>query len=167
MKDLLKHTDSSHPDHQGLEKATADYSEVTESNNCNLDSFLRGSKLQDIGKQFPELKIVVPNRSYISEEQINIFWKNKVKTAVAHLMTDLVVVAARNADDGKLKLIAEIKLNEDSIVKALPDTENFVNLLTLVGENKSITFLEASTEQRQKRLEQFEGILNELRVKAE
>lgn len=61
-------------------------------------------------------------------------------------MTDLVIIASRNADDGKLKLIAEIKLNEDSIVKALPDTENFVNLLTLVGENKSITFLEASVE---------------------
>ena len=71
---------------------------------------------------------------------------NKVKNAVAHLMTDLVIIASRNADDGKLKLIAEIKLNEDSIVKALPDTENFVNLLTLVGENKSITFLEASVE---------------------
>jgi hypothetical protein len=68
-------------------------------------------------------------------------------------MNDMVLIAVREIDDGKLRLMAAITLNEDSMVKSLPDTENFTNLLTLIGDTKSITFVEVSQESKQKRFE--------------
>jgi hypothetical protein len=122
LKDLLKHTDPSHPDYVNIESASAQYGEVAEKNNNNLDTKLKNSRLFDLQKQYPDVRIIESNRMFISEEFISIFWKNKVKPGLVYLFSDLVLVTSRKNADCKYELIAYIQLNEASIIKSLPDT---------------------------------------------
>lgn len=79
LKDLLKHTDESHPDYLNIKKASDQYSEVADKNNNNLDTKMKNSRLFELQRQFPEAKIIESNRMFLTEEFIGVFWKNKVK----------------------------------------------------------------------------------------
>ena len=64
---------------------------------------------------FPNIKIVDANKSFITEEILQIFWKNTIKTVCVYFLSDLVLVTKRK--ENRSKLITAITLNEQSVAK--------------------------------------------------
>jgi hypothetical protein len=50
LKDLLKHTDSDHPDFLSIKSSLKDFENVNEENNKNMDKFMNRLRIEELQK---------------------------------------------------------------------------------------------------------------------
>jgi hypothetical protein len=170
LRDLVKHTSKQHPDFENLEKALALISKVTEDNNLKLDKVMNNRKLFELQRVYGRpnnLELVDSKREYITEELMQLFWGNGEKSVMVYFLTDLLVVTERCVGKGECQytLISAMQLSGDSICKEVPDTQYFSNLFTVHGDNDTLTFIESSPEQKQRRKGLIDTIIIDLREK--
>lgn len=83
-----------------------------------------------------------------------------------YILSDSVLITIRKHNEVKYSMLTFINLNEDSMVKSLPDTQLFTNLFTLIGDRTSVTFVETTSEAKTTRMQKFEEIIGELKKKS-
>lgn len=127
------------------------------------------SKLFELQRVYGEpngLKILEPNREYIDDAGMHLFWKNSGKPVTTYFMSDMILVSERK-HQGKNAMIGYLNMNSSSMCKDLPDTKAFKNLFLVIGENDSLTFYADLPEYKERFMSLIGSSIQNLRDKNE
>lgn len=84
------------------------------------------------------------NKNLVSEELMSLLWMNQMKPVLVYIISDLILITERVISsnlEGEYKYLNHIHLQAESVVKDMPDTYFFTNMMTIIGENESLTFI--------------------------
>ncbi|CAD8099608.1 unnamed protein product [Paramecium primaurelia] len=171
LKDLIKHTWQSHPDYDSLQESLNKFIEVNYKIDILMDNVLKNQMLFELQKLFFDsinVSIVESTRRYIQSETINVLVSKQQKSVIVYICNDMIILTQRNQNalvKQHEKLYEYIYLNEKSYCKNKPETQYCKFLFTVSSQEQSITFICQDFEQKQKLLNLFESLINNIKMK--
>ena len=134
FKDLLKHTEKSHPDYKNIAEILQKFIDINEENNKKIANYIKNLKLFELQKMFEseKLTILTAKREFIAEEALNMISDSSLsKSTICYFLSDLILITEIDIHKhGNNHLIQHISLNSLSKYKDQPDTK--VNLIILL-----------------------------------
>lgn len=101
FKDLLKHTEESHPDYNDLQKCLKKFIEINEENNKGMQTYLKNMKLFELQSTFgnKDLIILDSKREFVAEEALGLIMKNNGRSVICYFLSDLILVTERSVEN--------------------------------------------------------------------
>lgn len=170
FKDLLKNTESIHPDYENIAFALKKFQEINTKNNANMEEYLikqtKIIELQEIYGTPNDLLVLNGTREFIQEEVLNMVVNGMPNPVICYFLTDVIIVAKRSNDQCILTNFFE--LDNNSFIKDLTNQTYFKYVFNLYGKKGGITFSTETKEAKKNVINLLENqILANLRLKHE
>lgn len=162
FKDLKKNTDEKHPDYENISKCLDEFSKMNSENNQKINDHIFSIKIRELDKKFgtADKCIVSASRQFRSEEPINILSEDMPKPVICFFFTDLLLVV----DELQSQVVKYLELDENTLVKDLPNTKYFKWLFSVTGK-EPITIIAENLETKKKLFDDITKIVNEIKEK--
>ena len=166
LKDLIKYTDNFHPDYDNLQKTLTKFIDLNSENNQKMNKCIQNLKLFDLQRLFgsEDLLILDAKRDFICEEPFEMLINSKSIPTIVYILTDLILITEHGGILGGEKLLNFVFLDENSSVKNLQNTKYFSDLFSLHGVDSCVTFLAGNSENKEKYMKIFQGLIDNLRT---
>mgnify|MGYP000844083166 CR=1 FL=1 len=167
LADLLKNTPNFHPDYQQIEDALNGYKNINEENNLHIQYYEKVMKMMEYQELYGaklDMMIYSPDRTILMEMMAGVPKEsNSEITSKIIFMTDLILVVSSTY--GQKDHARIIKLDQNSIVKDLPDGKYFSNLFSITGTTAVETFYAENRQNKEKFIQVFDKAIAEIRKK--
>ena len=172
FKDLMKNTETDHPDYIDIAACLNRFQEINVENNSKMNFFIKKRKVVDLDTKFGKevkrdlgLDIVDPQREFLEEEALHIVLDNMPKPVICYLFCDLILVTETVKGESLIKVLS---LDNNSYVRDLADQKYFKWIFSVYGKNGGLTFSTDSKENKKKMMKFLDmNILQVLREKAD
>eukprot|EP00002_Diphylleia_rotans_P006816 TRINITY_DN1622_c0_g1_i1.p1 TRINITY_DN1622_c0_g1~~TRINITY_DN1622_c0_g1_i1.p1 ORF type:complete len:473 (+),score=71.92 TRINITY_DN1622_c0_g1_i1:111-1529(+) len=156
LEDILKHTESNHPDHPGLVQALKQVREVATKVNDAIREQENRNRILDIHIQFGgEVQVIDPHRKFIRRGVLTKICRKDERQRHFLLFSDMLMYAQPSGESG-LKLCRKINMEDLAVANYIEQQGEETNCFIISSLKKSF-LVRADT------LAEKEGWLNELK----